>query len=139
MGIFIGFIGVPGVGKSSVAKELAELLNAEVFIEPGEEHYPIDNERDWQEQVDILENWVCETNLKNFQDARLLADNGEISIADAGIFLVNKELIYSPSYSWWYDLIPKEEKEKLYQSSLSNWENAPCPDVLVLFETDEHT
>jgi len=111
-GLFIGFIGVPGVGKSTVASELAKKLKAKVFIEPGEESYPINHDQPWQNQVATLENWVCETNLKNFQEARLLADAGDITIADAGIFLVNQELIYASAYSWWYGLIPQKKKIK---------------------------
>lgn len=138
-GLFIGFIGVPGVGKSTVAIELAKKLGAKVFIEPGEESYPIDHHQPWQNQVTILENWVCETNLKNFEEARRLADAGSISIADGGIFLVNQELIDSPAYSWWYGLIPQEEKNKIYKNSAHDWLNAPSPDVLVLFETNTET
>ena len=135
-GLFIGFIGVPGVGKSTVASALAKKLGAKVFIEPGEESYPINHDQPWQNQVAKLEKWVCETNLKNFQEARRLADAGDITIADAGIFLVNQELIYAPAFSWWYGLIPQEEKDKIYQIAISDWLNAPCPDVLVLFETN---
>lgn len=138
-GLFIGFIGVPGVGKSTVASELARILNAKVFIEPGEEAYPINNDQPWQNQVATLENWVCETNLKNFRDARELANSGNITIADAGIFLVNQELIFEPAYAWWYGLIPEKEKNKICQNAKSDWLNAPCPDILVLFETDEET
>lgn len=139
-GFFIGFIGVPGVGKSTVASALANRIGAEAFIEPGEESHPVnyENER-WQDKVAILEKWVCETNLKNFQEARLLANAGNITIADAGIFLVNKELIYAPSFSWWYGLISKEESDRIYETALSDWVNAPCPDVLVLFETNAET
>jgi deoxyadenosine/deoxycytidine kinase len=138
-GIFIGFIGVPGVGKSTIATALAKQLDAQLFIEPGEESYPIDHHQPWQNQVAILENWVCETNLKNFEDARRLADAGNISIADGGIFLVNQELMDSPAYSWWYGLIPQEEKNKIYQISRHDWFNAPSPDVLVLFEANTET
>lgn len=138
-GIFIGFIGVPGVGKTSVATALANELQAQLFIEPGEEFWPIDHSTPWQKQVDILENWVCESNFQNFQKARQLADEGNITIADAGIFLVNKELIYDESNNWWYGLIPPEKKSLLYKKAESDWLHAPCPDVLVLFETSQET
>ncbi len=138
-GNFIGFIGVPGVGKTSVAYELAKKLKAEVFLEPGEDSWPMDHEKPWQEQVNILETWVCESNFNNFQNARQVADSGAIAVADAGIFLVNRELIHAPCNDWWYGLLEAEEKEKIYQKSLLDWVNAPCPDVLVLFETDLNT
>lgn len=77
--------------------------------------------------------------MKNFQEARLLANSGETTVADAGIFLVNKELIGASSFSWWYGLISQEEKDNIYQTALSDWVRAPCPDVLVLFETDTKT
>ena len=79
------------------------------------------------------------TNLKNFQEARRLADTGDRTIADAGIFLVNQELIDAPAFSWWFGLISSEEKDKIKQIAKSDWSNAPCPDVLVLFETDTQT
>lgn len=138
-GLFIGFIGCSGVGKTSVALALAQKLKAKVFLEPGEESWPVDHDRPWQEQVDILETWVCESNYQNFLKARQLADKGDITVADAGIFLVNKELIYEPSNNWWYGLIPTETKDKIYQRALSDWNNAPCPDILVLFEADKET
>ena len=138
-GLFIGFIGCSGVGKTSVASALAKKINAKVFVEPGEESWPVDHDRPWQEQVDILETWVCDLNYQNFLKARQLADEGNITVTDAGIFLVNKELIYTPSCDWWYGLMSKEIKDKSYQRALSDWDNAPCPDVLVLFEADKET
>jgi deoxyadenosine/deoxycytidine kinase len=138
-GLFIGFIGVTGVGKTSVAYALAKKIGAHVFLEPGEESWPIDHDKSWQEQVAILENWVCESNLHNFEKARQLADAGDVAVTDAGIFLVNQELIHTPCNDWWYGLIPQDEKDRIYQKALSDWKNAPCPDVLVLFETDKNT
>jgi len=35
--VLIAFIGIPGSGKSSTVKELANLLNVKYFAEPEEE------------------------------------------------------------------------------------------------------
>lgn len=138
-GIFIGFIGVPGVGKSSLTEALAKQLEAKAFIEPGEAYWPIDHTKPWHTQVDVLEKWVCESNRQNFSDARAIADAGGKAIADAGIFLVNREIIYADSCAFWYGHLKKEHKDEIYKMAVADWSNSPCPDVLVLLETDEDT
>ena len=39
-GTLIAFMGLPGSGKTSTARELANLLEAAVYLEPNEEHWP---------------------------------------------------------------------------------------------------
>lgn len=139
-GLFIAFVGVPGVGKSTVANQLAKQIGAKVFIEPGEEAWPIDPDKSPEDQVGLLEKWVCESNSKNFREARELADRGHITVADAGIFLMNKKLIYADCCKWWYGKISDDENTALYQQALFDWNSkATCPDVLVLFEVDKDT
>lgn len=137
-GIFIGLIGLPGVGKSTLAKSLAQQIGARVFIEPGEDEWDIDHSKDWKGQVGRIESWVCSSNATKFREARALAKQGHKTVADAGIFLVNKELIHEPSMQWWYGLISKQEKFQLYTIAERNWFDESCrPDVLVLVETDK--
>ncbi len=139
-GMFIGLIGLPGVGKSTLAKSLAEQIGAKVFIEPGEDEWDIDRNKDWREQVGRIENWVCRSNVSKFREARALAKQGHKTVADAGIFLVNKELINATSMQWWYGLINTQEKSQLQTLSERNWVDESCrPDVLVLVETDKAT
>lgn len=139
-GIFIGLIGLPCVGKSTLAKSLAQEIRAKVFIEPGEDEWDFDPNKDWKEQVGRIENWVCRSNADKFREARALAKQGQKAVADAGIFLVNKELIYAPSMQWWYGLITSQEKSQLHAVAERNWGDESCrPDVLVLVETDKAT
>ncbi len=137
--MFIGFIGVPGVGKSTLATALAKHLNANLFIEPGEASWPIHHDVPWQQQVTVLENWVRETNHKNFQEARSLANAGKYAVADAGLFLINRELINAKSAEWYYAHMHEDERKQLHDLSVADWQHAPCPDVMVLLETDIDT
>src|SRR3990167_11437564 len=139
-GLFIGLIGLPGVGKSTLAKSLAQQIGASVFIEPGEDEWDFDHSRNWKEQVGRIESWVCSSNASKFREAHALAMQGHKTVSDAGIFLVNKELIYASSTQWWYGLISNQEKSQLHTLAKQNWVDESCrPDVLVLVETDKAT
>lgn len=138
-GLFIGLIGVPGVGKSTLANALANKLQAEVFIEPGEEHWPVDATL-WQQHVNEIESWVCNTNSQYFREARKIANAGKNAVADAGIFLVNSILVDDPACDYWYGYLNKEQKQKFYEQGLNHWSNAEFhPDILVHIETDKAT
>lgn len=115
---------------------LAKHFNANLFIEPGEESWPINHDQPWQQQVTVLENWVRDTNHKNFQQARVIANAGKYAVADAGIFLINRELIYAPSLEWYFAHMREDERKHIYDLAVADWQHAPCPDVMVLLEAD---
>lgn len=136
--MFISFVGVPGVGKTTLALAVAKQLHAKIFIEPGTDAWPIPPEL-WQQHVAELERWVCTTNSKNFHDARMLADAGNIAITDTALFLINRELIHAPCCDWYYGLMSPAERAQTYQQAEIDWKASPCPDILILLELDSET
>jgi deoxyadenosine/deoxycytidine kinase len=135
---FIAFVGVMGVGKSALAQAIAKKMGAESMIEPGAEAWPIDADK-WEENVFILEEWVRNTNLTSFREARSLTSKGSSVVSDGGLFLIAKDCIDDPSCQFYYGLLNEKEKQILRQETLEDWNEAPCPDILVLLETDIDT
>jgi deoxyadenosine/deoxycytidine kinase len=134
--MFIAFTGSMGVGKSTLAAALAKQLDAKVFIEPGAEHWPIPQDEPWQNHVPALESWVRHTNLQHFEQARELADTGQITIADGALFLINQNLLTADCCNWYYrHLQPADHAQRLTQA-IHDYHHAPCPDILILLEAD---
>ena len=136
---FIALAGVMGVGKSSLARVLAEKISVTEFIEPEADAWPVPEGEDWEEHVFNLEQWVRETHLDYFKDARQLAEQGRGSVADGGLFLLAKEFMDDPACQFYYGLMNESELKQVRQFAESDWNEAPCPDVLVLLETDFET
>lgn len=138
-GLFVGFIGVPGVGKSTLAAALANKLGADVFIEPGEEHWPVDPKQ-WQQHVNEIEKWLCKTNAQYFSQARKIADEGGKAVADAGIFLVNSKIVENSAFDYWYGHLNPEQKQNFNEQSKADRANPKChPDIMVLINADKKT
>jgi len=135
--MFIGFIGMMGVGKSTMAAALAKQLGAEAYIEPGAEHWPFPANEPWENHVAALEAWVRNINLQYFQQARQQADAGATTIADGALFLINRDLLIAECCAWYHGHLSAAEHKKIRADSENDWLNAPCPDILVLLETDK--
>ncbi|CAG8527293.1 9704_t:CDS:2 [Ambispora gerdemannii] len=73
--MLIVFVGIPGSGKSSIVKELANLLNVRYFAEPEEENRnrPTDNDEEF---------------LKNFETQRFLLEATKKLCEEKGIELI---------------------------------------------------
>lgn len=136
---FIAFVGVMGVGKSSIAKALADKIGAAEFIEPEEDAWPIPEGERWEDHVFMLEQWVRDTHLAYFQEARRNVTQGKASVADGGLFLLAKEYMDDASCQFYYGLMNEDEIKQVRHHALVDWDNAPCPDVIILLETDFET
>ena len=135
---FIAFVGVMGVGKSTLTQALAQRLGAKSLIEPGAEAWPIAGDK-WEEHAFILEQWVRNINLAHFNEALDLTENGTAVVADGGLFLLTKECIDNPSCQFYFGLFSDKEKQETRQVAQMDWNEAPCPNILVLLETDIDT
>jgi deoxyadenosine/deoxycytidine kinase len=134
--LFIAFAGVMGVGKSSLARALAKQLGGRYFIEPEADAWPVPEGEKWEDHVMQLEKWVHDTNLSLFQQAMSSAESGVTSVADGGLFVLAKEYMDDPACEFYYDLLSADEMQQLRETACADWHEAPCPDVLVLVETD---
>lgn len=137
--LFIAFAGVMGVGKSSLARALANCLGGRYFIEPEAEAWPVPEGGKWEDHVMQLEQWVHDTNLLLFQQAKITSDSGVTSVADGGLFVLAKEYMDDPACEFYYGLLSADEMQQLRETARADWYGAPCPDVLVLVETDLET
>lgn len=134
--LFIALAGVMGVGKSSLARALAARLGGQCFIEPEADAWPIPEGGHWEDHVMQLETWVHDTNLSLFQQAKHAAASGILSVADGGSFVLAKEYMNDPACQFYYGLVSDDEMRQLRETALSDWRDAPCPDVLVLIEAN---
>lgn len=138
-GKFIGFIGMMGTGKSTLAKALAQHLQAQAFIEPEAEHWPIPDGEPWENHVYALESWVRNTNYNHFMLAREAADKGACAVSDGGFFLLNRELMGTDCCDWYFSHLSADEYDRLLNQAIADWASAPAVDILVLLEADKAT
>lgn len=138
-GKFIGFVGMMGTGKSTLAKLLAQHLQAQAFIEPEAEYWPIPDDEPWENHVYALESWVRNTNYNHFMLAREAADKGLNAVSDGGFFLLNRELMGKECCDWYFSHLSAAEYERLYDQAVADWQSAPNIDLLILLEADKAT
>lgn len=138
-GKFIAFVGMMGTGKSTLAKQLAQQLNAQVFIEPEADHWPVPADEPWENHVYALENWVRNISHEHFVKARAESDNGALTVSDGGFFLINRNLIGDACCDWYFRHLSPKDYDNLRTQAATDWQTAPLPDALILLEASKST
>lgn len=82
-GVLVGFMGLPGSGKSSLTRELATILSARAFLEPEEHEWPDCVKRRNEVGAFAGLQWFRSIRVPKLYEARALADNGEIALIDS--------------------------------------------------------
>ena len=80
--MLIVFVGIPGSGKSSTVKELANLLGVKYFVEPEEEKWA-DAAKDWKTYGSFsMLMWFRSIRVPMLIEAERLSEEGEIVLID---------------------------------------------------------
>ena len=132
-GLIITAVGLPGSGKSSAMKELAELIDGSCFCEP--------EGKDWTDAATLrhisgsftMITWFRSLRVPMLYRASQLRAVGEIAITDRYYDKLLAYYIGKPGMEWlinpsdpYYDIMVAIAKK--------DWEQLPTADVIVFFE-----
>ncbi|MCI5052144.1 MAG: deoxynucleoside kinase [Simkaniaceae bacterium] len=137
-GKLIALAGLTGSGKSTMTRQLAELVDGKAFFEPEEEGWP-EVARNW-ERYGLFSRWMSfrEMWLKSHYSASAWRNEGGVAILDT---LFNKLLHHEldvPGTEWLFD--PSDEYYSVFREICRlDQKSLPDPDVLVFLEVNKET
>lgn len=134
---FIAFLGLPGSGKSTVSKELANLMKTKfVYNEPEENEWDeLVSNRDFYGHFNGLM-WFRNTRIKELINAKKQFDLGNNVIMDSYYDKAVYEYIGKPGMEWLLD--PDDVYFNVAKAiAKSDWNQLPNVTDLILLELDK--
>jgi deoxyadenosine/deoxycytidine kinase len=129
-GILIALIGIPGSGKSSLCKQLAQCLQAQYFLEPEEEQWP-----DCVKLRKLVGNytmlsWFRSIRVTQLYQASQQRENGSHVIIDSYYDKLFYKYMHDKNLAW---LIDKKDPyfSALKIAAKNDWHQLPIADILV--------
>jgi deoxyadenosine/deoxycytidine kinase len=125
----IAFFGIPGVGKSSLAREFAALIGAKLFLEPEEEEWPnAVHDRDRCGHATAV-HWFRAIRVPNLFEAQSLKMQGKRVVIDSYYDKLFHYYIGEPGMEW---LISQNDPYFSNVADLARLDLALLPDTDIL-------
>lgn len=139
--MFIGFMGVPGCGKSATAKALADMLGGSVFLEPEEPEWsPLVTNRELYGEFGpyLALQWFRNTRVPGYLEAARIHTTGGDGVVDSMYDKLIARYMAHESMRW---LIPPENPYFGAAQTAAEVDYALLPDPthLVFVQVDEPT
>ncbi|NUT88444.1 hypothetical protein HNO91_18565 [Pseudomonas corrugata] len=134
--MLIAFAGLPSSGKSSTAKALGRLINAEVHLEPEESAWPeLVKERATVGAFTAL-TWFRTIRVPQLFKAADTRNRGDLSIIDSYYDVLVSCYLGEDSFEW---LISKSDPyfPVAQKMTKTDWEELPKSDLLIFLRLDE--
>ena len=136
--LLIAFAGLPGSGKSTIAKMLAPRLNVELFSEPEEEHWPeLIHKRDKYGYFTGL-SWFRLTRIQQLHDAKDIAITAGCCIIDSYYDILIHHYLGDNDFRW---LIDPSDPYFAVAKAMSDLDyiHLPRADVIVFLNVEMET
>jgi DNA polymerase III delta prime subunit len=133
--VFLAFLGLPGAGKSTLARALARELDAEAFLEPEESSWPYFVRHPHPNGDFTRLSWFRAQRVPAYYRARLLADNGQTAILDSYYDKWCEGWLDKPGMDW---LISADDPYFPLAAQMAEMDRhiLPAADVVILLEID---
>ncbi len=139
--LIIAFMGIPASGKSTIATELANLVDAKLYLEGEETNYPDDVKEGFlnRERKGValkLYKYFRKIRLKHIRSAVINKQQGKSSILDCFFDKLFYDMLDSSGMDWIID--PKHaDFGKIKQIAYKDKNNLPDVDVIVFLKISE--
>jgi homotetrameric cytidine deaminase len=137
-GTLIAGVGIPGCGKSTVARELAQLVQARVFVEPEASDWPAAvTERDVNGRFTGM-SWFRTIRVPTYFEADAIRSKGGIAILDSYFDKLCTHWLGAKGMEWLMSPVDPyfEIAKKLADL---DWERLPLADAIITFEVEKAT
>ena len=134
--MLIVFVGIPGSGKSSTVKELANLLNVKYFAEPEEEKWA-DAAKDWKTYGSFsMLMWFRSIRVPMLIEAERLSEEGEVVLIDTYYDKLLHYYIDKYCMRW---LLSPSDRYFLVMKEIASIDKDVLPDanIIIFFEMDK--
>lgn len=134
--MLITFTGLPGSGKSSTARALAQQLHAPVFLEPEEGEWPsLVHQREISGAFTAM-SWFRSARVPGLFAAQAASREGRIAVVDSYFDKLTTWILATPSFSW---LLPDTDPyfPVARQMAQLDYDLLPNADVLVLLKLEQ--
>ena len=134
-GLIIAGVGIPGIGKSTIFKELSKIINGSIlYSEPEEKNWPalIMN----KDRIDKFSYITAFRNLRiqNYFDASEKRDSGSLVLIDSYFDKIAKFLLGKPGMEW---LTPDSVYYKaIIEMAYADFVSLPEPDAFVFLNAE---
>lgn len=133
-GTFVAFVGLPGAGKSTVSRALAELAGGAALNEPVD-WPPVVTDPATSGGFTAL-TWFRAMRVPMYDQAVRERDQGRVVVLDTYYDKICKHLLGAEGMDWF--LSPEDPYFDVYQEiARRDWETLPLPDVIVSFTLRE--
>jgi deoxyadenosine/deoxycytidine kinase len=123
--VFIAFMGMPGCGKSSTAKQFGQIRGYTTFLEPEEAEWgQVVRERDLYGNISAL-TWFRNTRIVGYHDAYRLHLNGGDAVVDSLFDKLLYKYMDDPSLEW---LISRSDPYRAAAKALASADYRLLPD-----------
>ena len=138
---FISFMGIPGCGKSTIARALNQKISSRLYLECEEDSYPSDIKLKMKEPalndnvLDIhkyFRNMRCEYH----QLAKLNKQNGVSTIMDSFFSKVMIDIINKPNIDWFINSKDKNFNA-IKEMSEADSKNLPDADIIIFLNVSQ--
>ena len=134
--MLIVFVGIPGSGKSSTVKELANLLGVKYFAEPEEEKWA-DAAKDWKTYGSFsMLMWFRSIRVPMLIEAERLSEEGEIVLIDTYYDKLLHYYIDKHCMRW---LLSPSDRYFLVMKEIATIDKDVLPDadIIIFFEVNK--
>lgn len=136
--MLVAFAGLPSSGKSSTARELGVILQAESFLEPEESSWPnLVRERSTIGKFTAL-TWFRTVRVPDLFAAKAVSDRGGVAIVDSYYDKLVSLYLGEECFSW---LIPRTDPyfDTAMAMAKTDYCHLPVADILVFLKIEEDT
>lgn len=136
--MLITFAGLPGSGKSSTARALAQVLQAQVFLEPEEGEWPALVHQRAVSGAFTAMSWFRTVRVPGLFEAQALSSQGKTAIVDSYFDKLTALVLEKSSFSW---LVPASDPYFSVAREMAAMDYALLPnaDILVFLKIEKHT
>jgi deoxyadenosine/deoxycytidine kinase len=136
--MLICFMGMPSCGKSSTARSLAQLMGAQVFLEPEEKDWPAWIHQRKDVGLFTALTWFRSVRVPQLFEAQRASDDGKIAVVDCYFDKLLHRYMHAEPFNW---LLPPSDPyfPVAAQMAKADFRHLPNADCIVFIRCDRKT